>query len=63
MLLFHSFLFLSGKKRTFRALLGVNFINILQAAFMLVDPESVKNTVKSSVSIYAFGICAPKSCM
>jgi len=26
---------------------GVNFINILRTAFTLVDPKSVKNTVKS----------------
>jgi len=41
---------------------GVNFINILRAAFTLVDPESVKNTVKSSVSFHAFGIYEHKSC-
>jgi len=39
----------------------VNFTNILPAAFMLVDPESVKNKVKLSVSFYAFGVFAPKS--
>jgi len=27
---------------------GVNFINVLQAAFTLADPESAKKTVKSS---------------
>ncbi len=32
----------------------VNFINVLRTAFALVDPKSVKNTVKSSVSFYAF---------
>jgi len=42
---------------------GVNFINILRTAFALVDPESVKNTVKSPVSFYAFGIYKRKSCM
>ncbi len=41
---------------------GVNFTNILQAAFTLVDPKSVKNTVQSSVSFYAFGIYERKSC-
>jgi len=41
---------------------GVNFINILCTAFALVDPKSVKNTVKSSVSFYAFGINERKSC-
>jgi len=41
---------------------GVNFTNVLRAAFTLVDPESFKNTVKSSVSFYAFGICGRKSC-
>jgi len=35
---------------------GVNFTNILLAAFTLVDLKGVKNTVKSSVSFYAFGI-------
>jgi len=43
--------------------LGINFTKVLHEAFTLVDPESVKNTVKSSVSFYAFGICARKSCM
>ena len=33
---------------------GVNFINVLLSAFMLIDPESVKNTVKSSSSITFF---------
>ncbi len=39
-----------------RPQVGVNFINVLCTAFALVDPESVKNTVKSSVSFYVFGI-------
>ncbi len=41
---------------------GVNFTNIFMLSFKLVDPKSVKNTVKSSVSFYAFGICRRKSC-
>jgi len=41
---------------------GVNFINVLQAAFAGADPKSVKNKIKSSVSFYAFGIFAHKSC-
>jgi len=41
--------------------LGVNFTNIL-SSFCTVDPESLKNTVKSSVSFYTFGLCARKSC-
>jgi len=41
---------------------GVNFTNVLRTAFALVDPESVKNTVKSSVSFYTFGINERKSC-
>jgi len=41
---------------------GVNFINVIRTAFTLVDPKSVKNTVKSSVSFYAFGIYERKSC-
>jgi len=41
---------------------SVNFINILCTAFALIDPESVKNTVKSSVFFYAFGIYERKSC-
>jgi len=40
----------------------VNFINVLRTAFTLVDPESVKNTVKSSASFYAFEIIVRKSC-
>ncbi len=42
---------------------GVNFINILSIVFALVDLESLKNTVKSSVSFYAFGIYECKSCI
>ncbi len=34
----------------------------LHTAFALVDPESVKITVKSSVSFYAFGINEHESC-
>jgi hypothetical protein len=34
---------------------GLNFINILRTAVTLVDPESVKNTVKSSVSFSLSG--------
>ncbi len=41
---------------------GLNFINVLRTAFGLVDPESVKNTPKSSVSFYALGIYERKSC-
>jgi len=40
---------------------GVNFINVLHTAFTLVDPISVKNTVKSSVSFYTFGISSVKA--
>jgi len=42
---------------------SVNFINVLHTAFALVDPKSVKSTVKSSVFFYAFGIYERKSCM
>jgi hypothetical protein len=35
---------------------GFYFINILSTAFALIDPESVKITVESSVYFYAFGI-------
>jgi len=33
---------------------SVNFTNFLLSALALVDPKSLKNTVKSSVSFYAF---------
>ncbi len=48
--------------RSFLQSSGVNFTNVLRPAFTLVDLESVKNTVKSSVSFYAFGIYERKSC-
>jgi hypothetical protein len=32
---------------------GLNFINILQAAFMCADPKSAKKAVKLSVSLFA----------
>jgi hypothetical protein len=41
---------------------GVNFTIILQAAFTLIDPESITSTVMSSVYFYVFGICWHKSC-
>ncbi len=41
---------------------GLNFIIILCTVFTLVDPKSAKNTVKSLVSFYAFGIYERKSC-
>jgi hypothetical protein len=41
--------------------LGVNFIKVLRTAFALVDPESVKNIVKSSVSFYALGSTGAKA--
>ncbi len=40
---------------------GLNFTNILWADFALTDPESVKNTVKLSVSFYTFEIYVRKS--
>ncbi len=39
-----------------------NFINILQAAFALADPESTKR-LTAWLSFCAFGICTPKSCL
>ena len=41
--------------------LGVNFTNILRAAFTHSDPESTKKTVELS-EFCAFGICERKSC-
>ncbi len=41
---------------------GVNFTNVSHAAFTLVVPKSIKNAVKSSVSLYAFKIFEHKSC-
>jgi hypothetical protein len=34
---------------------SVNFINVLRTAFAHVDPEFVKDTVKSSVSFFGGG--------
>jgi len=34
---------------------GVNFFNLLPAAFMRTDPKCTKKTVKSPVSFWAFG--------
>ncbi len=42
---------------------GVNFFNVLRAAFAHADPKSVKNTVKSALSFYAFGLHDRKSCI
>ncbi len=41
---------------------GVNFINVLRTAFVHVDPECTKKTVKSALSFCAFGLCERKSC-
>ncbi len=40
---------------------GVNFINILCTAFALVDPKSIKNTVKSSVPFMLLGSMSVKA--
>jgi len=37
---------------------GVNFTNILCAAFMRTDPKSAKNTDSLTVFFCTFGICA-----
>ncbi len=42
---------------------GVNFINVLHTFFAHVDSKLAKNTVKSALSFYAFGLCKHKSCM
>ncbi len=42
---------------------GVHFINDLHITFALVDPESIKNAVNSSVSFYPLGIYGCKRCM
>jgi len=41
---------------------GVNFINVLPTAFMLVDPESAKNYWWLNCIFCAFGIYECKSC-
>jgi len=38
-----------------KSTLGVNFTNLLHAAFMLIDPKSAKNTVKPSVIFALLG--------
>jgi hypothetical protein len=40
---------------------GLNFNNILCTAFTLVDPESIKNTVKSFVSFTLSGSTGAKA--
>jgi len=52
----------AARKMLVKLTTGVNFIDVLRAAFMPVDPESAKITLKSSVSFYAFRICVRKSC-
>ena len=42
---------------------GVNFTNILQAAFTCEDPKSAKKLLNLTVFICAFGICTHKSCL
>ncbi len=40
---------------------GVIFTNVLHAAFMLVDPKSVKNTVKLSIFFTLLGSTSVKA--
>ncbi len=40
---------------------GVNFINILRAAFTCADPKSTKMTVKLSVFVYLSGSALEKA--
>ncbi len=42
---------------------GVNFTNMFTSSFYLCRSQKRKNSVKSSVSFCAFGICAHKSCL
>ncbi len=42
---------------------GVDFTNILHAAFTCADPKSIKNTDDLTVFFGAFGICPRKSCL
>jgi len=42
---------------------GVNFTNILRAAFTSSDTKSAEKTVKSSVFFFTVGICMCKSCL
>jgi len=42
---------------------GVSFINILHAAFVLVDPKSVKKILMTWLNSYAFGSYGRKSCL
>ncbi len=44
-----------------KSTLGVNFINVLRAAFMNEDHEFAKKTVKSEVSFGAFWTYKRKS--
>ena len=46
----------------FILLLGVNFTNVLQAAFTRVDPKNAKTDSQLKQLFWAFGICARKSC-
>ena len=43
--------------------LGVNFTNVLQAAFTLADPESTKKLLDLTVIFCAFGVCGRNSCL
>ena len=49
-----------GNEGNVLATSGVNFTNVLQAAFALVDPKSAKKTVKLSSFFCAFGIKAAR---
>jgi len=40
---------------------GVNFINVLQAAFACADPKSVKKTVKLSIFFALLGSAREKA--
>ena len=52
----------AGRKMLVKLTPGVNFTNVLQAAFTLADPESTKKAAQLDSLFCAFGVCMRKIC-
>jgi len=57
----HQFLLL-GAQRLVKLTPGIDFINIFTRSFYTYKSPQPKNSIKLSVSFYAFGIYVRKSC-
>jgi len=60
--LFYTTFGIFARKMLMKLIPGVNFTNVLQAAFTQTDPKSAKKYSQATSLFCALGICGRKSC-